>query len=194
MARAGIWVTTPITAYAQAGGGYAFVYINTISRTGGIISPIGTAGYTATQDAIITALTNFTDTDRLTGATVYPFESVIRKQDLAAQGLNIETAGDVYASVLPGYSLSGATTAGPITSPVASGGTHGYNPAQPTMQGVFLAAGPHIRRLEPRPTRVIDVAPTILDVLGVEPLSNADGTSLNLTRWLNYLPIFIVAQ
>jgi predicted AlkP superfamily phosphohydrolase/phosphomutase len=194
MERAGISVTTPITAYAQAGGGYAFVYINTIGRTDGVISPIGTAGYTATQDAIVTALTHFTDTDRLTGATVYPFESVVRKQDLAAQGLNIETAGDVYAGVLPGYSLNGATTAGPITSPVAFGGTHGYNPAQPAMYGVFLAAGPHISRIEPRPTRQIDVAPTIVDVLGVAPLSNADGRSLNLRRWLNYLPVFIVLQ
>lgn len=194
MAHEGISVTAPITAYAQAGGGYAFVYINTIGRIDGVISPIGTGGYTATQNTIVTALTSFTDTDRLTGATAYPFESVIRKQDLAAQGLNIETAGDVYASVLSGYILNGATTPGPITSPIASGGTHGYNPAQPAMHGVFLAAGPHISRIEPRPTRLIDVAPTILDVLGVEPLSNADGVSLKLTRWRYFLPIIMVSQ
>lgn len=190
LAQNGIAVTSPITAYAQPGGGYAFIYINTTTRAGGVISPAGTPQYTATQEAIVTALTSFTDIDRLTGGTVYPFEWVIRKQDLAAQGLGIDTVGDVYASVIPGYDLGGATDAGPITSPIAYGGTHGYAPAQPMMYGVFLAAGPHIGRIGSRPTRLIDVAPTIMDILGGGPLPDADGTSLHLTRWLNYLPVF----
>jgi predicted AlkP superfamily pyrophosphatase or phosphodiesterase len=190
LAQNGLSVTSPISAYAQTGGGYAYIYINTTTRADGVISPIGTPGYTGTQTALVHALSSFTDTDRLTGAAVSPFESVIRKQDLAAQGLGTDTVGDVYASVLPGYSLDGATDAGPITSPVAHGGTHGYAPDQPTMHGVFLAAGPHIGHVEPRPTRLIDVAPTIVDILGVGPLPDADGTSLNLTRWLTYLPVF----
>jgi predicted AlkP superfamily pyrophosphatase or phosphodiesterase len=190
LAQNGLSVTSPITAYAQPGGGYAFIYINTTTRAGGVISPAGTPQYTATQDAIVNALENLTDTDRLTGEIIYPFDHVIRKQDLAAQGLGINTVGDVYASVIPGYYLDGATDAGPITSPIAYGGTHGYAPDQPTMYGVFLAAGPHIGRLEPRPARLIDVAPTIASILGVGPLPEADGTALNLTRWLNYLPVF----
>jgi predicted AlkP superfamily pyrophosphatase or phosphodiesterase len=99
--------------------------------------------------------------------------------------------GDVYASVLPGYSLDGATSAGPITLPIVYGGTHGYAPDQPLMHGVFLAAGPHIGRIEPRSTRLIDVAPTIADILSVGPLPEADGISLHLTRWLYYLPILL---
>ena len=82
LAQSGISVTAPISAYAQPGGGYAFIYINTTDRSGGIISPAGTSMYSATQDAIVTALENFTDTDRLTGEIVYPFDHVIRKQDL----------------------------------------------------------------------------------------------------------------
>jgi Type I phosphodiesterase / nucleotide pyrophosphatase len=189
LAQNGISVTSPISAYAQVGGGYAYIYINTTTRSGGVISPAGTQGYTDTQTVIVNALSSFTDTDRLTGLTVYPFDSVIRKQALAAQGLGIDTVGDVYASVLPGYSLGGETNAGPITSPVAYGGTHGYAPDQPTMHGVFLAAGPDIGHIDPRPTRLIDVAPTIVDILGVGPLPDADGTSLNLTRWRCYLPM-----
>ena len=144
LARSGIAVTAPISAYAQTGGGYAFIYINTTDRVGGIISPAGTSMYSATQEAIVTALENFTDTDRLTGDIVYPFDHVIRKQDLGADGLGIATVGDVFASVRPGYSLSGDTSTGPITSPIAYGGTHGYAPDWPEMHGILLAAGPQI--------------------------------------------------
>jgi predicted AlkP superfamily phosphohydrolase/phosphomutase len=192
LAKAGISVTTPISAYAQVGGGYAFIYINTLDRVGGVISPAGTAAYTATQDAIVAALENFTDTDRLTGASVQPFDHVIRKQDLGASGLGIATVGDVFASVRPGYSLAGATTLGPITSPIAFGGTHGYAPDWPEMHGIVLGAGPHLGPVESRPTRLIDVAPTIADALGLDPLPEADGVSLHLQRWRWYLPLLQV--
>lgn len=191
LALNGLAVTSPITAYAQPSGGYAFIYINTTTREGGVISPAGTPQYTATQEAIVTALINFTDTDRLTGGTVFPFEWVIRKQDLAAQGLGIDTVGDVYASVLPGYSLGGATDTGPLTSPVASGGTHGYAPAQPTMQGVFLAAGPHISRTTLAATRLIDVAPTIAGALGLGKMTTADGVALCAVLSLGCTPAAI---
>lgn len=189
LAQAGIQVTAPISAYAQAGGGYAFVYINTTARTGGVIAPEGTIEYSTTQDAIITALENFTDTDRITGETVYPFDHIIRKQDLGAHGLGIATVGDVFASVQPGYSLAGATSAGPLTNSITAGGSHGYAPEWSEMRGIFLGAGPHIGSIESRPTRLIDVAPTIADLLGLDPLAEADGTSLHLMRWKLFLPV-----
>lgn len=189
LAQAGVSVTAPISAYAQAGSGYAYIYINTTARVGGVISPAGTPPYTATQDAIVNALENFTDTDRLTGETVYPFDHVIRQPDLGAHGLGIATVGDVFASVRPGYSLAGATSAGPLTSPIASGGSHGYAPDWPEMRGIFLGAGPHIGSIESRPARLIDVAPTIAELLGLEPLAEADGVSLQLQRWQLYLPL-----
>jgi predicted AlkP superfamily phosphohydrolase/phosphomutase len=189
LAQAGLSVTTPISAYAQSGGGYAFVYINTTTRAGGVISPEGTVAYTATQDAIVTALENFTDIDRLTGEIVQPFYHVLRKQALGAHGLGIATAGDVFASVRPGYSLSSDVAAGPVTSPIAYGGTHGYAPDWLEMRGILLGAGPHIGPVASRPTRLIDVAPTIAQLLGLDPLSNADGSSLQLTRWRQFLPV-----
>lgn len=192
LAQAGLSVTTPISAYAQAGGGYAFVYINTTPRAGGVISPEGTVAYTATQDAIVNALENFTDTDRLTGEIIYPFDHVLRKQDLGAHGLGIAIVGDVFASVRPGYSLAGVTTAGPITSPITHGGTHGYAPEWIEMQGILLGAGPHIGPLASRPTRLIDVAPTIANLLGLDPLADADGSSLPLQRWRLFLPVMLI--
>ena len=192
LARAGVSVTTPISAYAQAGGGYAFIYINTLDRIGGVISPAGTVPYSATQDVIVNALVNFTDTDRLTGEIVYPFDHVIHKQDLGASGLGIATVGDVFASVRPGYSLNGATSVGPITSPIGAGGTHGYAPNWLEMHGILLGAGPHLGPIEPRSTRLIDVAPTIADALGLDPLPEADGVSLQLRRWRLYLPMLQV--
>jgi predicted AlkP superfamily pyrophosphatase or phosphodiesterase len=189
LAQAGIAVTPPISAYAQAGGGYAEIYINTVTRAGGVISPAGTPAYTATQEAIVSALSDFTDVDRLTGQPLHVFDNVIRHQDLTGSGLDIETAGDVFVTALPGYSLDGSTSSGPITLPVAYGGTHGYAPNQPEMHGVFLAAGPHFKIGAPFATRLIDVAPTIAEVLGLDPLPDADGVSLLRPRVLFFLPI-----
>ncbi len=178
LAQHGLSVTTPITAYAQPGGGYAYIYINTIGRAGGVISPIGTQGYTDTQDAIINALSGFTDTDRLTGEAIYPFDNLIRKQDLGPHGLYTDTVGDVLVTVKPGYSLDAATASGLITQAVAAGGTHGHAVNNPDLYGVFMAAGPHISHTLPAATRLIDVAPTVAGALGLGRMASADGTAL----------------
>ena len=175
LAKNGLAVTPPIIAYAQGGGGYADIYINTTARSGGVISPAGTQPYTQTQAAIVAALTNFTDTDRLTGATVHVFDNVIRHQALAASGLLTDTSGDVFVTARPGYSISEATDSGPLTSALAYGGTHGYAPTQPSMYGIFLAAGPDIKPSPPFATRLIDIAPTIIKVLGLDPMPGIDG-------------------
>ncbi|HEY4720951.1 MAG TPA: alkaline phosphatase family protein, partial [Anaerolineae bacterium] len=178
LAQQGISVTTPITAYAQAGGGYAYIYINATTRSGGVISSIGTQGYTDTQTAIANALSSFTDTDRLTGQTIYPFDVIVRKQDLGAHGLYTDTVGDVFATVRPGYSLSGATNTGAITEAVAYGGTHGHAITNPELYGVFLAAGPEISHTLPQATRLIDVAPTVAGALGLGKMQTAEGVPM----------------
>jgi predicted AlkP superfamily phosphohydrolase/phosphomutase len=190
LAQHGISATAPITAFAQSGGGYSHIYINTTVRAGGVISPAGTPAYTATQEMIVSALSGFTDTDRLTGDIIHPFDNVIRHQDLAADGLDVDVAGDVFVTILPGYSLADTTSSGPITTPVAAGGTHGHSPLQPALYGVFLAAGPHIQSIAPRATRLIDVAPTIAEALGV-PLPNVDGIALFKSHWQLWLPMIL---
>jgi hypothetical protein len=135
-------------------------------------------------------LRGFADTDRLTGDIIHPFDNVIRHQDLAADGLAVAVAGDVFVTVLPGYSLVDTTSTGPITTAVAAGGTHGHSPLQPELRGVFLAAGPHIQSIAPRATRLIDVAPTMAEALGV-PLPGVDGTPLFGSHWQLWLPMVL---
>jgi predicted AlkP superfamily pyrophosphatase or phosphodiesterase len=87
--------------------------------------------------------------------------------------------GDVIIYPKPGYAFSGAAAGDAITGPATNyGGTHGYNSADPELDGIFLASGAGIKkgvRLERM--RNIDVAPTIARLLDV-PLPNVDGQVL----------------
>jgi len=55
----------------------------------------------------------------------------------------------------------------------APGGTHGYDASAPSMQGVFIATGPRIRRgLEVKPFENIHVYEFMCAVLGLQPAKN----------------------
>ncbi len=55
-------------------------------------------------------------------------------------------------------------------------GGHGYDPALPDMQGIFLAMGRGVRPGLRLPTQVqIDIAPTVSQLLGIAPPRNASG-------------------
>jgi predicted AlkP superfamily pyrophosphatase or phosphodiesterase len=87
--------------------------------------------------------------------------------------------GDIIIYPKTGYAFSGAAAGDAITGPATNyGGTHGYNSADPELDGIFLASGAGIKkgvRLERM--RNIDVAPTIARLLDV-PLPNVDGQVL----------------
>ena len=57
-------------------------------------------------------------------------------------------------------------------------GAHGHNPNIPSMSASFIAAGPDIERGEVRSVSNIDVAPTIMHLLGVRPGRTVDGEVL----------------
>ena len=60
------------------------------------------------------------------------------------------------------------------------GGVHGYEPEQPDMAGIFLAVGRGVRagaRLES--VRMIDVAPTVARLLGIDPPRQATGQPIS---------------
>jgi predicted AlkP superfamily pyrophosphatase or phosphodiesterase len=97
---------------------------------------------------------------------ILPAEELRRQRadPLAVLGL---LAADGYAFA---HSLSG-----PLVAPASRPGEHGYDPADPDMFGIFIAAGAGIRpgqRLEQ--VQAIDVAPTIAALLGLE-LPQAEG-------------------
>ncbi|MBL9201673.1 MAG: hypothetical protein JNL39_14275, partial [Opitutaceae bacterium] len=58
------------------------------------------------------------------------------------------------------------------------GGTHGYNSADPELDGIFLASGAGIKKgVKVARVRNLDVAPTIARLLDV-PLPSADGKAI----------------
>jgi hypothetical protein len=105
-----------------------------------------------------------------------------------------QDTGDVLALMAEGYNFDGVQNvtrlgdaAGP-TNPYSVPtfyGAHGHDSSVPSMSAIFLAAGPDVKQgTKVRSMRNIDVAPTILQLLGVVPAPTVVGRSLSeiLTR------------
>ena len=90
--------------------------------------------------------------------------------------------GDVFALMAPGYNFDGIQNPGvarlgdgPFSAATTQlsmpnfYGAHGHDPDLPVMSATFIAAGPDIRQHATiRQMRNIDVAPTIMEILGVK--------------------------
>lgn len=103
-----------------------------------------------------------------------------------------QDSGDVFATMKEGYNFDG--TQNPVVTRLGDDsatskflsvsnfyGSHGYNPITQEMSASFFAAGPDIRKGTLEQIRNIDVAPTIDQLLGVQPASTVQGTALNIT-------------
>src|SRR5215471_16438611 len=91
--------------------------------------------------------------------------------------------GDVFALMTPGYNFDGIQNPGvarlgdaPFNAATTTlsmpnfYGAHGHDPKLPVMSATFIAAGPQIRNNTTiRRMRNLDVAPTIMQILGVRP-------------------------
>ncbi|MCP3407745.1 alkaline phosphatase family protein [Bradyrhizobium sp. CCGB01] len=90
--------------------------------------------------------------------------------------------GDVFALMAPGYNFDGIQSPGvarlgdaPFNATTTTlsmpnfYGAHGHDPELPVMSATFIAAGPDIRKTTIRRMRNLDVAPTIMQILGVRP-------------------------
>jgi predicted AlkP superfamily pyrophosphatase or phosphodiesterase len=76
--------------------------------------------------------------------------------------------GDLVVRAEPPYTL-----AGPL---VGEAGMHGYAPELPDMEGILLAIGRGVRAgARPGTVRMIDVAPTVALLLGIDPPRDAEG-------------------
>jgi predicted AlkP superfamily pyrophosphatase or phosphodiesterase len=100
-----------------------------------------------------------------------------------------QDSGDVFAIMSVGYNFDGTqtpavqrlgdpTSTSPIFSVPNFYGAHGYDPNLPEMSAIFYAAGPDIRHGIINQVRNIDVAPTISQLLGVQPATTVQGHSL----------------
>jgi predicted AlkP superfamily pyrophosphatase or phosphodiesterase len=100
--------------------------------------------------------------------------------------------GDVFAQMAEGYNFDGIQSPGvarqgdppfnaatTVLSVPNFYGAHGHDSDLQSMSATFLAAGPRIRNHETiRRVRNIDVAPTIMHLLGVKPAPTVDGRVL----------------
>ena len=100
--------------------------------------------------------------------------------------------GDVFAMLALGYNFDGTQSppvaryrdpafnaSASVFSVPSFYGAHGHNPNLPSMSASFIAAGPDIERGEIRSVSNIDVAPTIMHLLGVPPGRTVDGDVLH---------------
>lgn len=167
------------------------IYVNLQQREqGGTVDP---ATYQALVTQITDAVKNAVDPNpkfngSLEGGRLF---TVVETRPLQCEaGLGQCTSktigqdfGDVFALMAPGYNFDGIQNPGvarlgdtafnAATTTLSMPnfyGAHGHDPRLPVMSATFIAAGPRIRNNTTiRRMRNVDVAPTIMQILGVRP-------------------------
>jgi len=156
--------------------------------------------YLALQQQLFNALQTFTDANPnyTNGATpvfdklyTRPVPADINDPQFGRQTNDFigQDSGDVFAMMRTGYNFDGVQTpvvirqgdpvvGNPVLSVSNFYGAHGYDPTITDMSAIFFAAGPDIGRGTLRQIQTVDVAPTILKLLGVESPSTVDGKAL----------------
>jgi hypothetical protein len=182
----------------RTSGPAAHVYVNLQGREVG--GTVDVATYKTLVPQIAAALRNAEDPNptfnySLDHKRIFPV--VIGRPLSCAAGTGFCTneqvgqdSGDVFAMMAPGYNFDGIQNPGvarlgdpafgatTVFSSPNFYGAHGHDPNLKSMSATFIAAGPHIERGTVRHVRNIDVAPTIMRILGVKPAKTVDGRVL----------------
>jgi predicted AlkP superfamily pyrophosphatase or phosphodiesterase len=175
------------------------IYVNLQNReSGGTVDP---ATYNALVTQITDAVKNALDPNprfnfSLKDGRIFPVVETRPLQCNAGTGLCTSKTigqdfGDVFALMAPGYNFDGIQNPGvarlgdaPFNAATTTlsmpnfYGAHGHDPELPVMSATFIAAGPQIREETIRRMRNIDVATTIMKILGVKP-HQVDGEVLH---------------
>jgi hypothetical protein len=152
--------------------------------------------YLTLQQQLFNALQNFTDSNpNYTNGTTPVFDKIYTRPvpaDINDPQFGRQTndfigqdSGDVFAMLRTGYNFDGAQSpvvirkndpvvANPVLSVSNFYGAHGYDPNISNMSAIFFAAGPDIGRGTLRHIQTVDVAPTILKLLGVAAPETVD--------------------
>jgi len=139
--------------------------VNGTDRPGGVVPPAEREGVLRQAAEALLAVR-----DPQTGVAIVT--AVFRPDQLSALGLDGPAGGDLSYELAPGYyeddrGFDVVVTADP--SPVGSG-QHGYFPFRTTMQAICFIAGPGVAQgVTIPPIRQVDIAPTLLRLLGVAP-------------------------
>ena len=102
------------------------------------------------------------------------------------------TLGDLFGLMMEGYNFDGIQSPGvarlgdapydtesTLFSVPNFYGAHGYDPRLASMSAILYAAGPHLRQGKKLgAVRNIDIAPTIMAILGVKPAPTVDGKAI----------------
>lgn len=194
----------PAKVRAITSGPAANIYINLKGREPN--GAVERAEYLQLQQQLVTALRELRDVNpNYVGRKPDPvFDQVVTRptpKDLADPSFGLGTSsvigqdsGDVYATLSLGYNFDGtqfpvvrrlgdpdaAAAPIPVLSVPNFYGAHGYDPKLKEMSAIFLAAGPSVCEDELETVRQIDVAPTILAILGVPPADTVQGRALRL--------------
>jgi hypothetical protein len=183
---------------AVASGPAVNFYINLQGREPG--GTVSRTEYLTLQQQLLNALQNLTDTNpNYTGGPTAVFDKIYTRpvpDDINDPQFGRLTndfigqdSGDVFAMLRTGYNFDGVqnpvvirkddpVVGNPILSVSNFYGAHGYDPNISNMSAIFFAAGPDIGRGTLRQIQTVDVAPTILKLLGVAAPSTVDGKAL----------------
>jgi predicted AlkP superfamily phosphohydrolase/phosphomutase len=175
--QAGFHITddasTELITFANGNSGN--VYLNLAGREPqGVVSAELQEGYI---NRIIAACKTLSDP--VTGESV--FDVVLTRSEMADyHQAHPRNSGDVWVVAKPGYVISqgGEASASVLTPYDGFPGLHGHLGSHPEMQGAFFSAGPGIRKGWLGPVRVIDVAPTVTGLLGIEPPAQSQGRNI----------------
>ena len=181
----------------RTSGPAANVYVNLAGREAG--GTVSADDYGPLVKKIATTLRQAVDPNAVYNAQKAPtFTQVVARPDncknpgFCTSKVIGQDYGDVFATMAEGYNFDG--TQAPVvarlgdpapgaTPPVYSlpnfYGAHGHDPKLRNMSATFIAAGPDFRQgVEIEKVRNIDIAPTVLEILDVEPSPTVDGRVL----------------
>ncbi|HZF20673.1 MAG TPA: alkaline phosphatase family protein [Burkholderiales bacterium] len=190
----------PAKVRAITSGPAAHIYISLQGR-----EPNGTVTadeYVSLQQQLVKALRELSDANpNYHGRSTPVFDQVFARPTPMKAGdpeLGLGTdrifgqdSGDVYATLSLGYNFDGTQT--PVVGRLGDDaqattalsvpnfyGAHGYDPKLREMSAIFYAAGPQVCRDGIEEVRNIDLAPTVLALLGVQPADTVQGRALRL--------------
>jgi len=160
----------------------ASIAVNAVDRPGGIVALAERPGVLEEVRSALSSLKDPLSGERIVTAFFEPATTGL----LQPGG---ESTGDLFLDFAPGYYPSTSTSPTSSTSPVGAGavvertapsGEHVFVPTRRDMLAIFAAYGPRIPKgVNLGRVHGIDVTPTILDLLGIEPPPpELPGTSL----------------
>ncbi|MBM2802215.1 MAG: hypothetical protein HW419_108 [Deltaproteobacteria bacterium] len=155
--------------YPAVNNGY--LLINSTDRKNGVVAR---AERPELVRKVSEALLALRDGDR-------PVVTAIVDADLDGEvkGIGGEVGGDIYVDLATGYDFDPRLTSTALISDAEPYGTHGANPAQPSMRTLIVLNGPGIRtgtKLEN--VQIIDFAPTLAWILNLPKPRDATGRVL----------------